>query len=149
MKPRHHLRLWLLATAVWAGFLVAGLPDYYQQYSPVVMIGFEVLLLVPISLILYVVLKRVPPGRRMSLSLWIALYFTVPLAVYDFLYCGVILGRGIAFLWKFWYLSVYYVVPWLLGPAIVWLVRRTEASAAHSRRTRQVVNAGRLDGNAV
>jgi len=126
VKQRDHIRLWILATAVWAGFLLTGLPEYYQQYSPEFMLGFDLLVLLPISIILYAVLKRVAPGRRMFLALWIALYFTVPLAAYDYLYCGLVLGRGIGFLWEFWYLTVYYVIPWLLAPAIVLLVKRIE-----------------------
>lgn len=124
MRIRHHVRLWVLATLVWAGFLLAGLPGYYQQYSPGFMVGFDLLVLLPISVVLYVVLKRVPSGRRMSLALWIAFYFTVPLAVYDYLYCGLVLDRGIGFLWEFWYLTVYYVIPWVLAPAIALLANR-------------------------
>jgi hypothetical protein len=88
------------------------------------MVGFDLLVLLPISVVLYVVLKRVPSGRRMSLALWIAFYFTVPLAVYDYLYCGLVLDRGIGFLWEFWYLTVYYVIPWVLAPAIALLANR-------------------------
>jgi len=126
MRKRHHVRLWILATCVWAGFLVLGLPEYYQQYSPRVMLGFEVVLLLPFAVILYVVLKRVPPKRRMSLALWIAFYFTVPLAVYDYLYCGLVLGHGAGFLWEFWYLTTYYVVPWVLAPAMALLASKIE-----------------------
>lgn len=124
MKKRHHVRLWILATAVWAGFLLGGLPDYYQQYSTDFMLGFVLLVLLPISLALYFVLRRVAPRHRMSVALWIAFYFTVPLAVYDYLYCGLVLDRGIGFLWEFWYLTVYYVIPWLLAPALAVLVNR-------------------------
>ena len=122
MKKRHHLRLWILATAVWAGFLLGGLPDYYQQCSTGLMLGCFLLVLRAISLVLYFVLRRVPPRHRMSVALWIAFYFTVPLAVYDYLYCGLVHGRGIGFLWEFWYLTVYYVIPWLLAPALALLV---------------------------
>ncbi len=118
MKKRHHVRLWILATAVWAGFLLGGLPDYYQQYSTDFMLGFVLLVLLPISLVLYFVLRSVAPRRRMSVALWIAFYFTVPLAAYDYLYCGLVLDRGMRFLWEFWYLTVYYVIPWLLAPAM-------------------------------
>lgn len=129
MKKEHHIRLWIFATAVWAGFLLGGLPDYYQQYSTNFMLGFVVLVLLPISVVLYLVLKRVAPRRRMSVALWIALYFTVPLAVYDWLYCGLVLGRGIGFIWEFWYLTVYYAIPWLLAPPMALLVNRIERGA--------------------
>jgi hypothetical protein len=51
-------------------------------------------------------------------SAWFAFYFTVPLAVYDWLYCGVYLGHGIQFLDSFWYLSVYYAIPWVVLPSV-------------------------------
>ena len=126
MKRKHHLRLLILATTVWAGFLIGGLQDYYQQYSTEFMLGFDLLALGSISLVLYLVLRHVATRRRMSAALWIAFYFTVPLAVYDWLYCGLALGRGIGFLWEYWYLTVYYVIPWLLAPAIALFVNRIE-----------------------
>ncbi len=124
MRKRHHIRLLALATLVWAGFLAIGLPKYYQQYSSGIMVGFDVVLLVPISVVLYAVLGRVASRQRMPVALWIAFYFTVPLAAFDYVYCGIVLGHGIGFLWEFWYLTVYYVIPWLLAPAIAWLVGR-------------------------
>jgi len=132
MTKRHHWRLWLLATAVWLGFLLAGLPDYYQQYSPQFMLVFVLLLLLPISGVLYAVLKRTPQRHRMRLALWIAFYFTVPLAVYDSVYCGVVLGRGMGFLFEYWYLTVYYIIPWLLAPAMASLADRREVARSEA-----------------
>ena len=97
--------------------------------------GFDLLLLLPISVVLYFVLGRVPSGRRMYLALWIAFYFSVPLAAYGYLYCGLVLGRGIGFLWEFWYLTVYYIIPWLLAPAIVLLVNRIAEDQPLTRDT--------------
>ncbi len=90
------------------------------------MVVFDLLVLIPISVVLYFVLHSVASQRRMSVALWIAFYFTVPLAVYDWLYCGLVLDRGMAFLWEYWYLTVYYLIPWLLAPGIVLLVNRVE-----------------------
>ena len=118
MKRRHHLRLLGLATLVWAAFLVVGLPEYYQQYSTGFMIAFDLSVLVPITIVLWFVLRRVRTRRRMQVALWIAFYFTVPLAIYDFVYCGLVLGHGSRFLVDFWYLTVYYVIPWPLATAI-------------------------------
>ena len=83
MNKRHHIRLLALATLVWAGFLLAGLPEYYKQYSSGFMVAFDLLVLIPISFVFHVVLRRVPPRRRMQVALWIAFYFTVPLGVYN------------------------------------------------------------------
>jgi hypothetical protein len=132
MKKRHHLRLLGLATVVWAGFLVGGLPDYYQQYPSGFMVVFDLLVLIPIAIVYRAVLVRVPPQRRMQVALWIAFYFTVPLAVYDFVFCGLVLGFGLRFLVEFWYLTVYYFIPWLLGPALVSTINPRDGMNADS-----------------
>ena len=116
MSRRAHFGVLVMAAAVWAGFLLAGWPSYYQQYSQSFMIWFDSLVLLPIGVIVVIVLKRVHSARRLKIALWLSFHFTVPLAIYDWLYCGVYLGHGISFLVTFWYLSVYYLVPWFLLP---------------------------------
>ena len=59
-------------------------------------------------------------GRAVALAFW----FTVPLFLYDLAYCGVRLGHGLGFVVPYWYLTAYYVVPWVLFPATaLWLER--------------------------
>jgi len=125
MNARGHIRIFFIATAVWTGFWTAGLPSYYQQYSTNLMIWFDVLLLIPIAAIVYLVLRHRRPERRFAVALWLALYFTVPLAVYDWLYCGLYLGHGAQFITRYWYLTVYYAIPWVLMPLIALLLNRT------------------------
>ena len=128
MPVRDHIGVLLIATAVWAGFWATGLPSYYQQYTTVQMLWFDSLVLIPIAAIAYLVLKRYRPERRFPTALWLAFYFTVPLAFYDWLYCGVHLGRGIRFVWQYWYLTVYYAVPWILLPLLARLLNRRGAA---------------------
>ena len=98
---------------IWFGFWVVGLPDYYQQY-PSAAIGIaSVLLSVLISLVCLAILVRTHPQRRKHKALWLSFYYTVPFAVLDTLYCGVYLGHGHTYLWKYWYLTAFYVSPWL------------------------------------
>ena len=130
MKFRSHVRLLALATAVWLGFLVAGLPSYYQQYSTRTMVLFDILILPPIVGIVYVVLRSVRPPRRLEVAAWFAFYFTVPLAIYDWLYCGLYLGHGIGFVSRYWYLSIYYVIPWLVMPAVALFLGRGQSRAS-------------------
>ena len=118
MTGRGHIRLFLIATLVWAAFLLGGLPSYYQQYSTRFMLLFDVVVLVPIAGVGYLVLRGVRRERRMKVAVWIAVYFTVPLAIYDWLYCGIYLGHGMQFLSRFWYLTVYYIIPWVLLPMV-------------------------------
>ena len=118
MSTRGHFRILIFATLVWAGFFLVGLPKYYLQYSRIAMIWYDGLLLLPITAVFFLLLFRVQPARRMTLSLWYAFYFTVPFFVYDWLYCGVFLGHGLGFLMQYWYLTVYYVIPWIVLPIL-------------------------------
>ena len=118
MKIKHHMRIFLIATIVWIFFLILGLPDYYLQYSTRIMIWFDILLLIPFSIIIWFVLKSVKKTKRVKISLWYAFYFTLPLALYDYLYCGIYLNYGIHFIFDFWFLSVYYIILWILFPFI-------------------------------
>jgi hypothetical protein len=127
MTIRGHVGIMLVATVVWAGFWIAGLPSYYQQYSNLQMIWFALLVLIPIAVITYFVLRRLPPEDRLTIALWLAFYFTVPLAVYDWLYCGLHLGHGVGFLSRYWYLTVYYAIPWVLLPLMALLLNRTRS----------------------
>jgi len=118
LRKRSHIRLLLIATLVWAGFLAGGLPSYYQQYSTKFMVIFDLIALVLITGVMYLVLRRTRRSLRPKLALWVAFYFTVPLAIYDWLYCGIYLGHGMGFIVRFWYLSVYYAIPWIMFPLI-------------------------------
>jgi hypothetical protein len=134
VRPGRHTRLLVIATCVWAGFWVAGLPSYYQQYSDRSMVVFSVLLLVAIAAVVHRIFRGVSRQRRLTVSAWFAFYFTVPLALYDWLYCGVYLGHGLAFLTRYWYLSIYYLIPWVLMPAIaLWLNRAEEGRSGEGR----------------
>jgi hypothetical protein len=111
-----HVRLLVLATLTWAAFWVLGLPRYYQQYSTWTMAVLSLVLLAVLAVALPRVFRPMRASRRMAASWWIAFYFTVPLAAYDALYCGVSLGHGWAFLWRYWYLTIYYFIPWVVLP---------------------------------
>jgi hypothetical protein len=113
MKARRHLRLLAQGTAVWALFWIAGLPHYYQQYSQLAIAIGCILLSVAISLVAVLVLLRGRAETRMQRAVWISFYYTVPFAFLDVLYCGLYLGHGIYFLHKYWYLTIFYLTPWL------------------------------------
>ena len=118
MRKRWHIRLLMIATLVWVGFWAGGLPSYYQQYSTEFMVIFDLVALVIIAGVVYFVLRRTKRSRRIKVALWLAFYFTVPLAIYDWLYCGIYLGHGMGFIGHFWYLSIYYALPWIVFPLI-------------------------------
>jgi len=124
MKTKNHLKLLIIATLVWFIFLLAGMPDYYLQYSNQTMLLFVTILLIPISFIILIVFKPIKSERRLRIAFWYAFYFTVPLAIYDTLYCGLYLGYGFNFLWVFWFLSIYYVIPWILFPMLAIILNK-------------------------
>lgn len=125
MTVRAHARLFLLAAAAWLAFWVAGLPDYYQQYSTRSLVLFEVLLLGPVWAVGYLALRERRRVSRSRRAFAISFHFSIPLFLYDLAYCGVHLGHGFGFVGPYWYLTVYYFVPWLLFlPTAAWLDRR-------------------------
>lgn len=128
MNPSRHFKTLAQMVLIWFGFWLLGLPEYYQQYPTAVVGAAAVLLSVAISLVCLAVLVRAQPERRMNKALWLSIYYTVPFAVLDTLYCGIYLGHGSAYLWKYWYLTVFYVSPWLtLMPTAALLRGRADA----------------------
>jgi len=113
MNVRKHLALLLQGVAVWAAFWLLGLPSYHQQYSAVPLAVASILLSVVISLAAIAVLRRGRDETRMQRALWLSVYYTVPFVVLDALYCGWYLGHGAGFVARYWYLSVFYLTPWL------------------------------------
>lgn len=112
MPVRKHLALLLQAMCVWAAFWLLGLPAYYQQYSTFTMAVASVLLSVAISLAAILVLRGGRDETRMPRAFWLSVYYTLPFAVLDALYCGWYLGHGYDFMAKYWYLTIFYVTPW-------------------------------------
>lgn len=134
MTLRAHARLFLLAALAWLAFWIAGLPAYYQQYSTRSLAVFEVLLVAPVGAVGYLALRERRRASRMTRAVAISFHFTIPLFLYDYAYCGLHLGRGLGFLAGYWYLTVYYVVPWsLLLPMAAWLDRRETAGRDRRR----------------
>jgi hypothetical protein len=123
VTPRKHFSLFLPAVCVWAAFWLAGWPSYYQQYSVVTMAVATNLLSVATSLAAVFVLRRARAETRLARAFWLCLYYTVPFAALDALYCGLYLGQGPGFLNKYWYLSIFYITPWLTFIPIALLLR--------------------------
>ena len=133
MHLRRHFRLLAIVTVVWALFWLAGLPDYYRQYSTKSMIVFVILILPPLWFVVYLSAKRARRGLGLRVSLWLSFYIAVPLFIYDILYCAFYLGHGVSFLWKYWYLTIYYVIPWVFFPLTGWLVDASRRETSTNR----------------
>ena len=133
MTPRKHIVLLLQALLVWFAFWLIGLPAYYQQYSTVTMAVAIALLSVATSLAALVVLRAGRDETRMRRAFWLSLYYTVPFAALDALYCGWYLGHGEGFLAKYWYLTVFYVTPWLTFMPTAALLRQRAGPPVSAR----------------
>jgi hypothetical protein len=110
--------------AVWFAFWLAGLPHYYQQYSFALLLVGTALLVPPSAWIGWGILRRSRLERRKLLSFWLSFYFTVPFAAFDALYCGAYLGHGVGYLGTYWYLTVFYFIPWILYLPMGWWLTR-------------------------
>ncbi|MCA3021058.1 MAG: hypothetical protein ING68_02695 [Rhodocyclaceae bacterium] len=113
MSRAKHLKLLFQSVVIWALFWIGGLPDYYQQYSTKTLGVACTILSVLISLAALRILLRSKPENRTRRAFWCSLYYTVTFGVLDYLYCGLYLGYGAGYLEWYWYLTVFYVTPWL------------------------------------
>jgi hypothetical protein len=114
MRPATHIKLAGIALLLWLAFWMGGLPDHYQQYSAGAMLAFCVALVPAIVLVAWKVIGRVAVDRRGRLGFWLSVHFTVPFLLLNFAYCGLCLGHGWHFLIAYWYLTVFYLLLWLL-----------------------------------
>ena len=137
MRARGHASLLVQAIAVWGVFWLLGLPSYYQQYSSLALGVGCTLLSVAISLAALFVLSLGRSETRLSRAIWIAFYYTIPFAVLDSLYCGVYLGHGASYLYTYWYLTVFYLTPWLTFPPVALLLSRAGPRTRHEIQAQQ------------
>jgi hypothetical protein len=113
MSSKSHLKLLVQASAIWLVFWLFGLPNYYQQYSAVVLGIACTIFSVLFSLFAVVALVRCREEVRMSRAFWMSFYYTVPFAIYDTAYCAFYLDLGAGYLVSHWYLTVFYFSIWL------------------------------------
>jgi hypothetical protein len=88
------------------------------------MVIFDLAILPPIWYVIYRSAKRSKPGYGLKVCLWWAFYISVPLFIYDLFYCVIYLGHKTTFFAKYWYLTVYHILPWMLFPLTGWLVEK-------------------------
>ena len=123
MTPAKHIKLLLQSLIIWFLFWVLGLPSYYQQYSAAALGVACTVLSVLICLAAIRILLRSRVENRAARAFWCSVYYTATFAVLDTLYCGIYLGHGAGYITQYWYLSVFYVTPWLTFIPIERLLR--------------------------
>lgn len=115
---KSHLALLAMSFVTWAFFVLLGWPDYYQSWS--VAMKFAICVAVtalyfPLTVFL---LRRFGNQAHVRNSFWLALYLTVPLFIYDYVYIVVIGGDDPSFVFRYWYLSFFYFSFWIQFPLI-------------------------------
>lgn len=133
MTTAKHLKLLLYSFITWAVFYGIGLPDYYQSWPLWTKLGLVALvtwLYFPVSRM--TLLRCWDDGRHRQNSLWLALYLTLPLFVYDYLLLGLYFDLGIGFTVPYWYLTAFYFSFWIQIPWIGARMERRRAAANSS-----------------
>ena len=123
MSATKHRRLLFQSIFIWLIFWLLGLPGYYQQYSAPALGVACTVLSVLICLAALRILLRSRPENRAARAFWCSVYYTTTFAVLDTLYCGVYLGHGSRYVAQYWYLTVFYVTPWITFIPIERLLR--------------------------
>jgi hypothetical protein len=139
MTPAKHIKLLLQSIAIWFAFWLLGLPSYYQQYSAPALGVACTALSVVIFLAALRILLRSKVENRAARAFWCSVYYTVTFAVLDTLYCGIYLGYGAQYIAQYWYLSVFYVTPWLTFIPIERLLRNPGKAARREGEARESV----------
>ncbi|MEM7392086.1 MAG: hypothetical protein AAF492_07020 [Verrucomicrobiota bacterium] len=125
MSAKKHGQLLLYSFVTWFSFYLIGLPEYYQQWplwAKLVIVPLVTLMYFPVTS--YTLRKFWQDGRHVRNSLWLALYLTLPLFVYDYLLLALGWGLGISFVIPFWYLTFFYFSFWIQFPLIGWWMER-------------------------
>jgi hypothetical protein len=123
MPSTKHSGLLLQSIVIWVAFWVLGMPSYYQQYSAAALGVACTVLSVAICLAALQMLLRTRAEDRAARAFWCSLYYTATFAILDTLYCGIYLGHGAQYIAQYWYLTVFYVTPWLTFIPIERLLR--------------------------
>jgi len=121
-----HVYFFTMATTFWALYFLAGLPSDYFQTWPFGL-QFALVLAAPtlaLGAIGYLRFRRMERASALALARTMAFHFTAPLLFYDWLYLSEHRAVGRSFLQSHWYLSIFYLVPWAMLPALGWGVAR-------------------------
>jgi len=120
---KKHIITYLITFLVWFIFLLFGLPsDYYLTWSFNAQVWLSIFAFLAIMPITYLVLQNLWKQNYLKNSLWIAFYASFPLAVYDYIYVGIIMEYGHSYIFSHWYLSIFYLIVWVEMPLIGWIM---------------------------
>ena len=124
LTPKTHFYLLLMSFVTWGIFVLIGLPDYYQSWS----FSAKIAICIAVT-ILYIpltpfILNLMGNKDRIKNSLWLALYLTLPLFIYDCVFIVLIGGDNLSFVFRYWYLTFFYFSFWIQFPSIARFMMR-------------------------
>lgn len=122
MSIINHLRLLISVTIAWVVFVIIGLPDYYQGWPFRRLLYFCVLAYFIVGFLIFIMMRK-HKSYLLVRALWMAFYISVPLMIYDYIYIHLIRQEPFDLLNRFWYLAVFYIVPWFQAPLIYFVIK--------------------------
>lgn len=124
LTPKTHIALLFMSFITWGAFVLIGLPDYYQSWS----FSAQIVICIAVT-ILYIpltpfILKLIDDKNYLKNSLWLAFYLTLPLFIYDYVFIVLIGGDNLSFVFRYWYLTLFYFSFWIQFPLIARFMMR-------------------------
>jgi hypothetical protein len=132
-----HLYLLLMSFFTWLAFLLIGLPDYYQSWPFGAKVGICLLVTALYYPLGAFILGKFSNPQHLLNACFLALYLTLPLFIYDYIYLVLIGADDLTFVFRYWYLSLFYVSFWIQFPLIGWTMNRAADKAFTDARPDQ------------
>lgn len=127
MNRKRHIILLLIALSAWFVFYLIGLPSkYFQKWSTESQILLSlVTVFAIIPLIAFVTLILIG-NHYVKVSKWFAFYASLPLAIIDFIICGIIQKKGLYVFISHWYITIGYFYVWIIIPIVGFTIEKFE-----------------------
>ncbi len=131
IEIKYQILLFSLSTTLWIFFLLGSLSTEYFQTWPalqtlIIVDIIPAILLIPLS---YYLLQSVIGHHYIRASLFAAFYASIPLVIYDVIYIAFHLKKGLFFFFDYWYLTIFYFIPWIIIPIIAYKIKRKKINA--------------------
>ena len=125
MKSKNHAILILIVFCAWLTFYLIGIPsNYFQDWSTAEQVLLSLItVFAGVPLITFLALIIIGENYFKT-SVWLAFYASVPLAIIDFIVCGIIQKGGFNFFISHWYVTLGYFYVWIICPLVGYLLNR-------------------------
>ncbi len=123
-----HIRMFSISTIIYVLFILRGLSTNHFLGLPLDFYFFEtfeiIIFLIPAGIF---ILKLVSSKENyVKDAAWLAFYTTILFVVYDFIFLGIFKGFGFAYLGKWWFLTIFYVILWFEFPIVGYLMKKND-----------------------